>query len=274
MQKFTRALTREVEVGGERLAVTFSAEGLSVRPVGARRPPHTLSWEALVCACTEHGAACSPERLAAALKAIKGGGEKQAKAAPAAAQPAHSGETATEAEPPGASGGLAGALHRIDQWLIAHRPRFHRALQPGASDEQLAALHTTLGTPLPQELRTWLKWHNGQSDDQPGGLEEDWRLMSTTDIAEAKRELDAEGHPGWQRGWLPLLDDGNDDYLCLDPHGEGTPVRECWRGKAEHAVVAPSLTAWAEQFLAGLERGDYAEDPERGGFHRRTAAAR
>ena len=52
MQKFTRALTREIEVGGERLAVTLSEQGLSVRPVGSRRPPHTMSWATWVCTCT------------------------------------------------------------------------------------------------------------------------------------------------------------------------------------------------------------------------------
>ena len=35
MQKFTRAITREIEVGGERLALTFTEQGMSVRPVGS-----------------------------------------------------------------------------------------------------------------------------------------------------------------------------------------------------------------------------------------------
>jgi len=48
MQQFTRNLTREIEVGGERLALTLSKDGLSVRPVGGRRLPYTRSWAAWV----------------------------------------------------------------------------------------------------------------------------------------------------------------------------------------------------------------------------------
>ena len=51
MQKFTRALTREIEVGGERLALTLSTEGVSVRLVGLRKPPLDLDWPSILCAC-------------------------------------------------------------------------------------------------------------------------------------------------------------------------------------------------------------------------------
>src|SRR5579871_3746106 len=60
MQQFTRSLTREIEVGGERLAVTLSKEGLSVRPVGGRRPPHHMSWETWLCAVVAHAAGQEP----------------------------------------------------------------------------------------------------------------------------------------------------------------------------------------------------------------------
>jgi hypothetical protein len=92
MQKFTRALTREIEVAGERLAVTLDAEGLTVRPVGSRRPPHTLSWAACVCAVAGQFASEDPPpegEMAAALKAIKAGAPKEEAAAPHPAAPAH-----------------------------------------------------------------------------------------------------------------------------------------------------------------------------------------
>ena len=93
--------------------------------------------------------------------------------------------------------------------------------------------------------------------------------MSARQIAETKKELDAEGHPGWQRAWVPFLSDDNEsDYLCLDAGQAGGPVRECWSGQPDHPVVAPSLQAWAEQFATGLEQGAYHEDPERGTFQR------
>ena len=65
--------------------------------------------------------------------------------------------------------------------------------------------------------------------------------------------IHAEGHPGWQRSWVPFLDDDESDYLCLDAGQPGCPVRECWSGQPDHPTVAPSLQAWAEQFVTGLE---------------------
>src|ERR1700720_3706111 len=86
MQKFTRNLTREIEVGGERLAVTFSAEGLSVRPVGSRKPPTTLSWAGCLCACVglaPSAAEPSGDEVSQALAQLKG--DRKRAAAPAAA---------------------------------------------------------------------------------------------------------------------------------------------------------------------------------------------
>jgi cell wall assembly regulator SMI1 len=268
MQEFTRPLTREIQVAGERLAVTFSAEGLSIRPVGSRKPPLTLSWEVCVCACASHAAAApTADEVRAAVDAIKAGGPRPSPAptAPAAAAATSPPPAVAEQSAPA----LGGLLAKLDQWLHAHRQKYHKGLQAGATLAELDALQTALGAPLPADLRTWLSWHNGQSAEVFGALEESWHPMSTTEIADAKRDLDAEGHPGWRRTWIPFLDDDNGDYLCLDPDEPGVPVRECWRGKAEHAVAAPSLAAWVERFLHGVEQGEYTEDPERGGFHRK-----
>ena len=75
MQKFTRNLTREIEVAGERLAVTFSAEGLSVRPVGSRKEPATLSWAGCLSAvvnAAKEGSEPSTEQVSEALAWFKG----------------------------------------------------------------------------------------------------------------------------------------------------------------------------------------------------------
>src|SRR5436190_54060 len=129
MQKFTRALTREVEVEGERLAVTLDASGLSLRPVGSRRAPLTLSWEAVVCACTGKlpaGEAASPQELAAALKVFRS-------APTGAATPAKQGASAAAGEEK-----LADLLARLDTWLKQQRKRYHEGLNSGASAEALA----------------------------------------------------------------------------------------------------------------------------------------
>ena len=56
--------------------------------------------------------------------------------------------------------------------------------------------------------------------------------------------------------------------IAVDSSSPGCPVREVWRGREEHPVVAPSLQAWVEAFTKDIESGRYAEDPERGEYHR------
>jgi cell wall assembly regulator SMI1 len=160
-------------------------------------------------------------------------------------------------------------LTRIDRWLHENRPRFQKGLLPGASPAECDHLQSELGRPLPTELRTLLSWHNGQNPEVVGAFEQSWNLMSTRGIAEAKKMLDSAAADGWQPTWIPFLDDDAGDFLCLDTSEAGHPVRECWQGNPEHPAVAPSLTAWMERFLHGLESGAYYEDPERGIFHRR-----
>jgi cell wall assembly regulator SMI1 len=286
VQKFTRPLTREIEMAGERLALTLSAEGISVRPVGARKPPHEMSWTALLCLLTGPGAGHTPstEEMAAAVAQLKKGKAKPA-AAPAAAtgaaEPAAAEHPATTpalapatAEPaPGAEkttspGKMDKLLERLEKWLAKHRRHFLEGLRPGASAAELDQLQSAIGRPLPDSLRTLLAWHNGQGDDFPGRFEQDWNLMSTDRIAEVKRELDAEREGGWQPDWIPFLDDDAGDHLCLDAGRPGAPVREFWQGRSDHAILAPSLEAWLEDFLKAAEAGAYHEDPERGSFLR------
>jgi hypothetical protein len=89
VQKFTRPLTREIGFAGERLGVTLSDAGLSVRPVGTRKPPHEISWEALLTLMTKAPAGHQPsaEELSAALAHIKAGGTASPK--PEAASHSH-----------------------------------------------------------------------------------------------------------------------------------------------------------------------------------------
>lgn len=267
MQQFTRALTREIDVDGERLAVTLSKEGLSVRPVGGRRPPFTMSWPAWLCACvTGTGQEPAAEQIKQALESVRSGAAKTTEK-PASHKASEAPAPPSSSSPPAAASDadkITVLLARLDQWLNDKRERFQQALQPGATAAECDALAAAVGKPLPETLRALLMWHNGQNPDVPGAFEQNWVLMSTEEIADAKKELDEHPHEGWQKNWLPFLDDDNGDYRCLDLGAPGCPVLECWRGRADHPVVAPSLAAWLESFVAALERGAYAEDPERG----------
>jgi hypothetical protein len=96
MQKFTRAITREVELAGERLAFTFDAEGITVRPVGSRRPPHGCSWASVAVHLAREDAPEPPsEDVAAAVGRLKAGGKAAER--PSAKEPETAGP---DQEPP------------------------------------------------------------------------------------------------------------------------------------------------------------------------------
>jgi len=164
-------------------------------------------------------------------------------------------------------------LLRLERWLTDHRPRYLQGLFPAASEADLNFLESALGACLPEELRTLLSWHNGQRPDFVGSFEQSWNLMGTRAISEAKREMDGDNtgvaaKGGWQSTWIPLLDDDAGDYLCLDASQREAPVYAFWFGEAARPPIAPSLTTWLEDFVTGVERGEYHEDPERGFFLR------
>ena len=269
MQKFTRPLTREIELAGERLALTLDDQGIAVRPVGSRKPPVEISWAAVVGRLARMAHEEVPtDEIAAGLEALKAGGAarpKQQAPAPAAESPPAEGKGDSERVQD-----YTGLLARLDRWLADHRPRYLHDLQPGANAAELDALQKELGIPLPAGLRTLLHWHNGQRGNSVGSLENRWRMMSAADIGRAKKELDARAATtGWQKSWLPFLDDNGGDYLSLDTSQSGLPVREFWLGKPDTPVAAPSLAAWLESFISAAERGEYVEDPERGDFIRK-----
>jgi cell wall assembly regulator SMI1 len=270
MQKFTRPITREIELAGERLALTVGADGISVRPVGSRKPPHEIGWAALVCALTksETGQASPPgaDEVAAAVEVLKKGGPPRTGGQP----PSSPAPSAPPPSPAPAAEDVQGLLGRLEKWLARHRRHFLEGLLPGADPAALEELQRHIGVPLPASLHALLAWHNGQSPESQGRFVGDWFLMGTGPIADAKRELDAGGQEsGWQRAWVPFLDNDAGDYVCLDTAQPGTPVREFWQDRNDHPVVAASLEAWLADVVAAMERGDYHEDPDRGSFLRK-----
>lgn len=249
MQEFTRPITREVQIGGKRLAVTLSEDGIALRTVGSRKPPRELNWAAVVCRLMQAGGEAKPEEVAAAVQALETG--------------------TTTKETPMPTRDIPALLTRLETWLKAHRRRYARSLLPGADAEKLETLRSQLGAAVPAELEALLTWHDGQSLDFAGAFEQSYFLMDAERIAEARQEMLADAASGWRPEWLPFLDDGRDNFLFLDTSRPGRPVRAYWQGNLEQPVVAPSLAAWLEDFVTTVERGGYVEDPERGDFLRR-----
>jgi cell wall assembly regulator SMI1 len=166
-----------------------------------------------------------------------------------------------------AGAALPDLLPRLDRWLRGQRPNYAQGLRPGASPDQLRALHGALGQEVPPDLQTLLAWHDGQTADFVGCFENNWQLMGTEQIAAALTDLTAGG--AWRQSWIPFLDDDAGDYVFLDTSAAPAPVREFWLGK-QPVTVAASIVEWLERFVTAVERGQYVEDPERGAFVRRT----
>lgn len=233
MQKFTRALTREVEIDGQRMAVTLSEQGVSIRPVGSRKPPVELTWSAIL--------STSGQMI------------------PSSA-PAHKDES-----------DLGQSLTKLDAWLAKNRPGFHDGLMESATPEELDALSKALGHPIPADLKSWLAWHNGQGEDEIGSLVGAFNVISSEEIAAAYHERQQGASAGpWDAAWIPLLDDFQGNLICLDTSRPGHPIVESWRGQDDPVDAAPSLLAWVDQFLADCQAGLYAEDSERGEFHKKS----
>ena len=169
MQKFTRA-RREIEVGGERLAITLSEQGLSVRVVGTRKQPLEMTWAACMVACTKSGPQPSDEEIAACVKAIRAGAKEPPKEEASASPAGHSEtneapeeeeDSEEEAEPPATNNHpvadgkdrLPELLKQLDAWLVKHRSRFAKGLLPPATPEELKTLESELGHAIPDELR-------------------------------------------------------------------------------------------------------------------------
>src|ERR1043165_540410 len=131
-------------------------------------------------------------------------------------------------------------LARLEKSLRKHRGHFVKGLRPGATVAELTHLEKDLGKPPPVELRELLTWHNGQANDGIGYFEQHWRLMGIDGIVAAKKELDAEPPRGWQKVWIPFLDDDVGDYLCLDAGVAPASVRGFYLGNEQHDVIAPS----------------------------------
>jgi cell wall assembly regulator SMI1 len=162
---------------------------------------------------------------------------------------------------------------RLETWLQAHRPDYLAALAAGATDEEFAAFERTVGRQLPSELAALYRWHNGQADSCYAALHDNWMFSSLASIAEAwemTTELleggDFERANWWQPGWIPFLDNGGGDHLCVDLDGTFTgqagQVLEFWHDDADRVVVYPNVATYFEVVVRSLEETAWGADEE------------
>lgn len=260
MQEFTRNISREVTIGSERIALNLSSEGVSLRPVGTRKPPIELSWPSLLCFAVGLPLAGQEPTEGEIREALERLRDRRVVGKSASVQILEAGSSPV----------LEGVLNRIQAWLDHNRPRFARGLKPGATDSQLDSAQLILGKKIPPELRQLLAWHNGQDEKLVGTFERSFHLVSLDEMVSLTQELEKSPPPGWNSDWLPFLASHSDSYVIVACDKIGCPVHEVWNGKSDHPQVAPTLVKWLDQFSETLWGNGYVEDPERGDLLRKS----
>jgi cell wall assembly regulator SMI1 len=181
--------------------------------------------------------------------------------------------------------GLEASLRRLEAaWRRQGAPILEHAA-PGLTDAEIDDLMGPLDVELPEELRTWWRWHDGLLGDPamydfgasyglgsvgPGG----WQLMSLRDaIVRYQREPREAQWPAdpiagqffWRDSWFPFARVGsNQDFLFVDTDaGEEPPVRVCFNTDWYEWDVdlAPTLAAAIGIWVRTLEEGYFTWDP-------------
>ena len=156
-------------------------------------------------------------------------------------------------------------IGRLDRWLTANRPDYYAHLQPGVSDAQLDAFEARFALKLLNTFRHLYRWRNGHDQLRSDSLVNNLMFSSLEDIARQKELLDDligsdfEDPRWWRRSWVPFLENGAGDHLCVDLAAEdgGTPgqVLMFYHDWDRRPVRSLSLDAWLADLVAAMEGG-------------------
>ncbi|QIX59868.1 SMI1/KNR4 family protein [Hymenobacter sp. BT18] len=175
------------------------------------------------------------------------------------------------------------ALHLIETWLAANAPRIlHESLNPGASEEVLAALEKAVGRPLPDDYKTLYRWHNGLDEEAEnfGNFAYGLSFLPLEEVTANvhSRKQDAEAFPLARTAaevradnvlnpyWVSLGFDGSHAWLHvdLDPTPAGTYGQVIFLDEVEETafLVASSVTSFLSDFARDLQQGLYSLNPD------------
>jgi cell wall assembly regulator SMI1 len=174
---------------------------------------------------------------------------------------------------------------KYEEWLTAHFPEGLQALNAGAAEHEIATLEATIGMNLPQDFRSWLKVHNGQTPDSVGLL---WsnECLSTSRILnewQVMKQLLDEGNfdcesksdqPGaiktdwWNPGWVPVTSDGAGNLQCLDlapgMTGRAGQVIDFDHAAMNRCVLAAHFREWVEDYIKDISDREYVYSDDYG----------
>ncbi|WP_256991432.1 SMI1/KNR4 family protein [Burkholderia sp. AU6039] len=153
---------------------------------------------------------------------------------------------------------------RLEAAFAADASRLPGGLNGPASDDEIAALQTALGTRLPDAFVDSLRIHDGQADsgDEFSGSD---ALLSSHEILAQWRiwkglvdggdfdGMESEPDPGigddwYNLKWIPFTHDGSGNHLCLDlePAEDGCSgqVIRVWHDDARRERIAGGFSEW------------------------------
>jgi cell wall assembly regulator SMI1 len=174
--------------------------------------------------------------------------------------------------PPAVPPPMSELLPRLDALLRERRPGYYAALRPGLTDLEWDAFRSRLGLDVPAALRALYQWKDGQRGDCYENIHGNYMFVPAESVLETKRICDGMigsdfDRPGWwEPTWVPFLDNGGGDNLCLDVAGAygGRPGQlvEFWHDREKRGIRYPSLEHWVFQVVESLDPSPDNRHPE------------
>jgi cell wall assembly regulator SMI1 len=160
---------------------------------------------------------------------------------------------------------VEGLIGRLDRWLAANRPDYYAHLLPGVTEAQLDAFEAQFSLKLLEAFRRLYRWRNGHDQLRSESLVYNLMFSSLEDIARVKELMDGmigadfEDPRWWRQSWVPFLENGAGDHLCIDLAAEngGTPgqVLMFYHDWEQRPVRSPSVEVWLADLVASMEGG-------------------
>jgi cell wall assembly regulator SMI1 len=158
-------------------------------------------------------------------------------------------------------------IGRLDRWLTANRPDYYAHLRPGVPDGQLDAFEARFALTLTAAFRQLYRWRDGHDQHDYESLVHNLMFSPLEHGAQSKElldgmiETDFEDPRWWRRGWVPFLENGAGDHLCVDMGAEdgGTPGQVLmFHHDWEHRPIrSTSLEAWLSALVESMEGGTF-----------------
>jgi len=115
-------------------------------------------------------------------------------------------------------------INKLDTWLKKHRIDFYANLNDPVSDITIKEIEESLSFQFPDDFKFFLKWKNGQSQNEFSGLhpltnEMFLELSDSVSICSDYNELLEFGDVDegiWKKTWFPFMSNGGGDYSCIE----------------------------------------------------------